>query len=92
MLFGAVGDFTVFVGSVRIFRGQRVIIVFKNCLGLPLCGEATGTLFLVSVNVNAGALISFPVSGDGVVLFESGKEVFGVEFLHTINAEITDYE
>ena len=35
-------------------------------------------LLLVPVKVNAGVLISFPVSGDGVVLFESGEEVFGV--------------
>ena len=34
--------------------------------------------FVVPVKVDAGVNISFPVSGYDVVLFEIGKEVFGM--------------
>ena len=49
-------------------------------------------MFIVPVKVNAVVLSSFPVSGDGVVLFESGDEVFGVAFLHILNAKIIYYK
>ena len=51
-------------------------------------GEAAVMLVVGPVKVDAGILISFPVSGDGVVLFESGEEVFGVAFLHILNTKI----
>ena len=47
-------------------------------MDVALHGEAAGALFVVPVKVNIGVPISFPVSGDSVVLFESGEEVFGV--------------
>ena len=49
-------------------------------------------LFVVPVNVNTGVLGSFLVSGDGIVLFESGKEVLGVAFFHILNAKIICYK
>ena len=81
----------MFVRNVLRFRGQRVLILFEDCLNVPAHGEKTGTLFLVSLKVNAGVLSSFPLSGDNVMLFESGEEVFGMAFLHIIK-EIIDYE
>ena len=91
-MFGAVGDFTVFMRSILSFRGQRVIIIFKVLLDVTFHGEAAGTLFVVPVKVYAGVIIYFPFSGDGVVLFESGKEVFVVELFHVLNAKIIDCE
>ena len=44
-------------------------------------------MFIVPVKVNAVVLSSFPVSGDGVVIFKSDKEVFGVAFLHILNSK-----
>ena len=42
--------------------------------------------FVVPLKVDTSILSTFPFSGDGVVLFESGKEVFGVALLHILNA------
>ena len=61
-------------------------------MDVALHGEAAGALFVVPMKVNIGVPISFPVSGDGEVLFESGKELFGLEFLHILNSEIIDYK
>ena len=91
-MFGTVGDFTVFVRSVPRFRDQSVIIFFKDCLNVPLHGDVSGRLFVIPMKVDAGVLISFPVIGDDAVLSESDKEVFGVAFLHILNAKIIDYE
>ena len=82
----------MFVGSVSRFRGQRVIILLEDCLDITPHVEAAGTLFVVPVKVDAGVLISFPVSGEGLVLFESGKEVLGVAFFHILNAKIICYK
>ena len=49
-------------------------------------------MFVVPVKVYAGVIIYFPFSGGGVVLFESGKEVFVVELFHVLNAKIIDCE
>ena len=49
-------------------------------------------MFVFPVEVNYGILISFSVSGDGAVFFKSGKEMFGVAFLHILNAKIIYYE
>ena len=61
-------------------------------MDVPFHGEAVGMLFVVPVNVDTVILGSFPVRGDGVVIFESGEKVFGVAFLHILNSEIVDYE
>ena len=82
----------MFVGSVLSFKGQRVIILLKDCLYVTLHGEVAGTLFVVPVKVDSVVLIYFPISGDSVVLFDIGKEVFGGAFLHILNAKIIDYE
>ena len=87
-MFGAVGDFTVFVGSVLRFRGKSVIILLGDCLDVTLHGYTTGALFVLPVEVDSVGIISFPISGDVVALFESGEEVFGVAFLHIINTKI----
>ena len=63
-----------------------MILLLGDCLDVPFHGEAKGTLFAVPVKVNTGVLLYFPVSGNSVVLFEIREEVFGVEFLHIINA------
>ena len=61
------------VGRVLRFGGQRVIILLEECLDVTLNIEAEGTLVVVPVKVNASVIIYFPVSGDGVVLFESER-------------------
>ena len=82
----------MFVRSMPRFRDQSAIIFFKDCLNVSLHGDASGTFFVVPMKVDAGVLIYFPVIGDDAVLFESDKEMFGVAFLHIINAKIIDYE
>ena len=47
---------------------------------------------VVPVKFDAVVIIYFPASGAGVVLFESGEEVFGVAFLHIINAKTIYYK
>ena len=64
-----------------------MIILLKDFLDVILHKEAAGTLFVLTVKVGDGILISFPVSGDGVVIFKSDKEVFGVAFLHILNSK-----
>ena len=91
MLFGAIGYFTVTVGKVLRFGGQRVIIIIEEFLDVPFHGEAEIVLLVVPVKFYAVILLSFPVSGDGVVLFQSKEEVFSVAFLHIINAKIIYY-
>ena len=49
-------------------------------------------VFVFPVNVDTSVVGYFPVSGDGIVLFESGKEMFGVAFLHILNSKTIDYE
>ena len=54
----------------------------------PFHREATGALLVVPVKVDIGILLAFPVSGENVVLLQSGDEVFGLLFLHILNAKI----
>ena len=49
-------------------------------------------MFVVPLKVDAVVIIYFPVSGDGIVLFKSDEEVFGVAFLHILNAKIIYYK
>ena len=82
----------MFVGSVLSFRGKRGIILLEDFLDITLHGETEGTLFVIPVKFDAGVLILFPVSGDGVVLLKSGNEVFGMAFFHIFKAKIIDYK
>ena len=90
-MFCAVGDFTVPVGRVLRFGGQRVIVRLEDCLGVTFHGEAAGTFVVVPVKVNADILLYLPVSGDGLFLFEIREEVFDVAFLHILNTKIIYY-
>ena len=85
-MFGAVGDFTVHVGGVLMFGGQMVVVLLEDCLYVPYNGYSACLLLVVPLKVDTGGLISFPVSGDGVVLFQRGEEVFGVAFLYILNS------
>ena len=60
-----------------------MILLLEDCLDVTFHGEEECALLIVPVKVDAGIFLSFPVSGDGVVLFQRGEEVFGVAFLHT---------
>ena len=62
-----------------------VVVLLEDCLDVTFHGDAAGTLVVVPLKVDAGVLLSLPVSGDSLVLFESGEEVFGVAFLHILN-------
>ena len=57
-------------------------------MDVPFHREATCALLVVPVKVDTVILLAFPVSGDNVVLLQSGEEVFGLSFLHILNAEI----
>ena len=87
-MFGAIVDFTVPGGRVLMFGGKRLVVLLEDCLDIPFHGEAAGALLVVPVKVNNSVLLSFPVSGDGVVFFKNRYEVFGVAFLHIFDAEI----
>ena len=41
-------------------------------MDVPFHGEAVGDSLVVPVKVDTGVLLFFSVSGDGVVLFQSG--------------------
>ena len=84
-MFGTVGDFTVPVGILLRFGGKRMVVLLEYCLGVPFHGEAAGLLLLVPVKVDTGVLLSFPISGDGVVLFRSREELCDVVFLQILN-------
>ena len=49
-------------------------------------------MVVVPVKVNDCVLLYLPVIDDGVVLFKSGEEVFGVAFLHIFNTKIIYYQ
>ena len=73
------------------FGEQRVVVIIEDFLGVTFHGEAEGELLVVTVKVNTSLLISFPFSGYGEVLFQSREGVFGVVFLHILNAKIIYY-
>ena len=79
------------MGIFLRFGRQRLVILIEDLLDVPFHGEAAGALLVVPVKVDTVVLLSFPVSGDGVLLFQSVEEVFGGAFLHILNSEIIYY-
>ena len=59
------------MGIFLRFGRQRLVILIEDLLDVPFHGEAAGALLVVPVKVDTVVLLSFPVIGDGVLLFQS---------------------
>ena len=90
LLFGAINDGRMAKGRVLRFRWDGVAPFKEEVFNLLLDGQATGEVFVVPDEVDAGESGSGPVLGGFIVLKEDVAKVTGVEFVNVFYAKVVN--
>ena len=90
LLFGAINYGCVAKGRVLRFRWDGVTPFKEKILNLILDRQATGAVYVVPGEVDAGELGAGLVLGDFIMFEEDVAKVISVAFVDVFNAEVVD--